>query len=166
MVHATRTFSFFKLLPRDFFYWLLVKQKMTTYRQALKLVHDLLGKEETVGELLDEVGKYMFGGEWRGVRAKDELTDLSNGMYIANLDNHDEPGSHWVGLAVQPNVIYYFDSFARPNSKTLELKDPHRVIIQEADPEIVQPRKAEDCGQRSLAWLMLFAENPEAALSI
>jgi hypothetical protein len=139
---------------------------MDTYSDALRLVHELLGHDETVGELLHEVGQYLFGGQWNGVKARDELTDLKNGFYIANLDTHDQPGSHWVALAVKPKVAYYFDSFARPVEKTLKLKDPKRIIVQESNPDIVQPMKAEDCGQRCLAWLMLFHDDPAEALAI
>lgn len=143
-----------------------VLKKTEMYQQTLNLVHELLGHDETVGELLNEVGKYLFKSQWNGVRARDELTNLQNGFYIANLDDHDEPGSHWVALAVKPKVVYYFDSFARPVEKTLKLKDPKRIIVQETDPDIVQPQKAEDCGQRCLAWLMLFHEDPAEALAI
>lgn len=136
------------------------------YRQALSQMHQLLGKGETVGHELDEVGRYLFADQWNGVKARDELTNLKNGFYIANLDTHSQPGSHWVALAVKPKVIYFFDSFARPVERTLKLKDPKRIIVQESDPDIVQPLRAEDCGARCLAWLMLFHDDPAEALSI
>ena len=136
------------------------------YEQALALMHELLGREETIGELLDEVGRYLFNSQWNGVKARDELTDLKNGFYIANLDTKNQPGSHWVALAVKPKVVYYFDSFARPVEKTLKLKESKRVIVQESNPDSVQPMKAEDCGQRCLAWLMLFHDDPAEALAI
>lgn len=37
--------------------------------------------------------------------------DIKDGQYIINLDNHNGPGTHWVGFIKNNNIIYYFDSF-------------------------------------------------------
>ena len=43
---------------------------------------------------------------------KDELkAPLKEGNYIINLQNHDEPGSHWACFVKHQNDIYYNDSF-------------------------------------------------------
>ena len=47
-----------------------------------------------------------------GVYMKDELkTNLKNGNYILNLENHNQGGSHWVCFIKHNKSIYYFDSF-------------------------------------------------------
>jgi hypothetical protein len=48
-----------------------------------------------------------------GVYMKDELqnSDLKQGCYIINLQNHDENGSHWTAFIKDKNDIYYYDSF-------------------------------------------------------
>ena len=48
-----------------------------------------------------------------GVYMKDELqnSDLKQGCYIINLQNHDEDGSHWTAFIKDKNDIYYYDSF-------------------------------------------------------
>lgn len=44
---------------------------------------------------------------------------------VFNLDPHDEPGSHWVALAVDlrstPEVVYYFDSMGKPAPKRVKV---------------------------------------------
>jgi len=47
-----------------------------------------------------------------GIYMKDELkTPLKQGCYIINLQNHDEPGSHWTCFIKDKDCIYYHDSF-------------------------------------------------------
>jgi hypothetical protein len=47
-----------------------------------------------------------------GIYMKDELkTPLKEGCYIINLENHDEPGSHWTCFIKDKDCIYYHDSF-------------------------------------------------------
>ena len=47
-----------------------------------------------------------------GIYMKDELkVPLNEGNYIINLQNHDEPGSHWCCFIKHQNDIYYNDSF-------------------------------------------------------
>ena len=47
-----------------------------------------------------------------GIYMKDEIpTDLKEGNYIINLQNHDESGSHWTCFIKDKNNVYYYDSF-------------------------------------------------------
>jgi hypothetical protein len=47
-----------------------------------------------------------------GIYMKDELpSDLKEGNYIINLQNHDENGSHWTCFIKNANNIFYYDSF-------------------------------------------------------
>ena len=49
------------------------------------------------------------------VIAKDETRKLrKNGNYILNLENHNQPGSHWTALILAPKSCLYFDSFGMP----------------------------------------------------
>ena len=48
-----------------------------------------------------------------GIYMKDVLpSDLKEGNYIINLQNHDESGSHRTCFIKDKNNIYYYDSFA------------------------------------------------------
>ena len=43
---------------------------------------------------------------------KDEFnSDLKQGCYIINLQNHDENGSHWTAFIKDKNDIFYYNSF-------------------------------------------------------
>ena len=47
-----------------------------------------------------------------GVYMKDELKPpLAQGIYVINLQNHDENDSHWTCFIKDTNDIYYYDSF-------------------------------------------------------
>lgn len=138
------------------------------FRRALKFVEGVLGTDETDSVQLNKVGKYLFEDKWIGVFAADEVdpTRQGEGYYVVNLDKMSQRGSHWTALAVRGPVIYYFDSFARTQRTTLKLDDPRHVIVQELNPHILQGRRETNCGQRCLAWLMVFDQSPEDALSI
>lgn len=47
---------------------------------------------------------------FNGVYAMDSLPELSNGMYVINTDDHDEPGEHWVAVYCH-EINEYFDSY-------------------------------------------------------
>lgn len=137
------------------------------YKRALAQVQKVMGKGETDSEQLERMGKYLFEDKWMGVFARDTINPRGEeGYYIVNLDTSRQPGSHWTALAVRGPVIYYFDSFARRQSSTLKMTDPNHIIVSESNPDTLQKENEENCGQRSLAWLMLFDTSPEMALSI
>ena len=138
------------------------------FKRALREVERILGSDQTDSHELHDVGVFLFEDKFKGVFASDEihLSRTGEGYYIVNLDTSRQQGSHWVALAVRGPVCYYFDSFARTNRSTLRLNDPHHIIVQERNPCIVQGRREENCGQRSLAWLMVFDQCPRDALSL
>ena len=41
----------------------------------------------------------------------DNLPEIKDGVYIINLDEHSDIGTHWVALWVDNNSVTYFDSF-------------------------------------------------------
>jgi len=58
---------------------------------------------------LDNSTRRLF----RGVYPMDRLPARRRGAYVINMDNHDEPGSHWVAVFDDGNVEY-MDSYGRP----------------------------------------------------
>ena len=57
----------------------------------------------------------QVGIKLNGIYMKDELSsNISNGNYIINLQNHNQAGSHWVCFLKSKNNIYWFDSFGCP----------------------------------------------------
>ena len=53
---------------------------------------------------------------FRGVYAMDTLPTRQMGAYVINLDNHDEPGSHWVAVYDDGHQVEYMDSYGLPPS--------------------------------------------------
>ena len=48
---------------------------------------------------------------FNGVYSRDNLSKIKDGVYIINLDEHSDIGTHWVALWVNNNNVTYFDSF-------------------------------------------------------
>ena len=49
---------------------------------------------------------------FNGVYSRDNLCDeIKDGVYVINLDEYADIGTHWVALYVKNNDVTYFDSF-------------------------------------------------------
>ena len=49
---------------------------------------------------------------FNGVCSRDNLPkQIKDGVYVINLDEHKDTGTHWVTLFCKKNEIIYFDSF-------------------------------------------------------
>ena len=49
---------------------------------------------------------------FNGVFSRDNLpNNIENGVYVINLDEYRDIGTHWVALYVSNKTIIYFDSF-------------------------------------------------------
>ena len=122
----------------------------TEYERWLKVMRKLLGSGVTSSTQLQSAGKDLFGNTFKGVYAADKIPDLKTGeTAIVNLDKTGEPGSHWVALT--DNLVY--DSFGRSKRKIL----PDAGLIQKnTDPDPEQTSNEEDCGARSMAFLVCY----------
>ena len=55
---------------------------------------------------------YKNQPRFNGVYSRDNLPKtIKNGVYIVNLDEYLDSGTHWIALYVKDNEITYFDSF-------------------------------------------------------
>ena len=58
-----------------------------------------------------EIQKYYQNEpRFNGLYSRDNFTVIKDGVYVINLDEYSDIGTHWVALYVQNNVTY-FDSF-------------------------------------------------------
>ena len=59
-----------------------------------------------------EIQKY-YQNETRfnGVYSRDNLPKIKDRVYIINLDEYSDIGTHWIALYIQNNDVTYFDSF-------------------------------------------------------
>ena len=39
------------------------------------------------------------------------ILEIKNGVYVINLDEYADVGTHWIALYVKNNEVIYFDSF-------------------------------------------------------
>lgn len=125
----------------------------------------LVGNGVTIGADLAVVGKKLFGDKFAGVFPSNRIPPLKPpALYtILNLDEHDEPGSHWIALAKDNLVVWVYDSFGRPTQRILpDIGQKFDFFDVDADAE--QLARETNCGARSLAWLMVFeCFGPEVA---
>ena len=84
---------------------------------------------------------------------KDELTSLQVGDYIINLENSNQPGSHWTALLCRRNECVYVDSFGAPPPQQIEdlLKKYYKRIAY--NNWIIQDLKSQACGFYAIAVL-------------
>ena len=54
---------------------------------------------------------YQNEPRFNGVYSRDNLTEIKDGVYIRNIDEYSDIGTHWVALYVHNNDASYFDSF-------------------------------------------------------
>ena len=61
-----------------------------------------------------EITKYYENeSRFNSVYSKDNLPNkIKDGVYVINLDEYSDIGTHWIALYVKNNGIIYFDSFA------------------------------------------------------
>ena len=129
------------------------------YNEILREVEKILGNGITFSTDLERVGKQLLGTKFKGVYASDKIPKLNhtNPYCIANVDNSHQLGSHWVALVKSGRNIVVYDSFGRKTSKLIpnvRLSGNGKIIDTEHDRE--QRIKQENCGQRSLAFLVFY----------
>ena len=55
---------------------------------------------------------YQNEPRFNGVYSRDNLPDkIRNGLYVINLDEYSDVGTHWIALYVNNKTVTYFDSF-------------------------------------------------------
>jgi hypothetical protein len=142
------------------------------YNDLVDDVSDHLGDGTTTGSELELFGKFAIGRSFKGAFPSDRFPAItSNGThyFILNVDTSGQKGSHWIGIVIRNKKLFYYDSFGRPLHKLIPHLDvPSGVKIASAGTS--QPEQAmveTNCGQRVLAWLILFHRLGEhAALTI
>ena len=136
------------------------------------IIYPMVGRKTTFANDLTKAGLKLFGMNYMGTFAADEVPDIGKGVnegtitnksplyLIANLDTSDGPGSHWIGLAFDAGTkkIWIYDSFGRDTNKIIPLlvKKFGKNNLRMADDDSEQKITEDDCGARSLAFLYIF----------
>ena len=143
-----------------------IKSKERTEKYAMKLYNNILkdvekevGRNSTYSDDLTKAGHKLLGVHFRGVFPSDKIPKLNDikKYAIVNVDSSKEPGSHWMALAKEKDHTYFYDSFGRYDTKIIpNLKFSHNGKIIDTDHDAEQTISENNCGARSLAWLVFF----------
>jgi len=112
------------------------------------IISDLVGHAHTTGSIqLNQVGEKLFGELWDGALGRNEVQQkYKGGVALVNMDKKQygqASGTHWVCL-----VKGHFYDPLMPNGKEMD--------IEQGDNE-------QNCGQRCLAFALLYLQNPDMA---
>ncbi len=129
----------------------------TIYNDILRKVEKKLNNNKTTYSTdLDKLGKYYFKSMFVGCFPSDKIPVLTKERCyaIVNLDRSNEDGSHWIALVYKNNKYIFYDSFGRPQTEILKALNNRTVIDTDDDAE--QKVIESNCGQRSIAFLLLL----------
>jgi hypothetical protein len=123
----------------------------------LKIVVRKMGHDQITNNFeLQRCCELFFNNtKWRflGVFSSDKIPTIKekNEILICNADDSTQPGSHWMAMSYD----LFYDSFGRTKSKML----PNHVNITMQNTELDAEQKdyQNSCGQRCIAWLLLYA---------
>lgn len=143
-----------------------------------EIIYPMVGKRVTFDKDLTKAGFKLFGCNYMGTFASDQIpaigkipgthksvttsnvSEKSPLYLIANLDDSNMPGSHWVALAfdVRTKKIWVYDSFGRKTGDILPqlAKQFGKNNLRMADDDAEQKLTEDDCGARCLAFLYIF----------
>lgn len=137
-------------------------RSMKIYNLILNELTDekVLGNGITYGNELNKIGVKLLKKKFKGVFPSDKIPRLSEykKYAILNLDKSNEAGSHWIAIAYDDKNVYVYDSFGRKSSKiipSLKLSGNGRVR-EGSDYDAEQKIREDNCGGRSMAWLLFF----------
>lgn len=126
----------------------MVEKAEEIYENLLGYVTTIMRDNDvTTGIQLQKYGKMFFGRKFTGVFARNQIP-LNFQYIIVNLDQSDEPGSHWLACVRHDKQILVYDSFGRNIPLFVN------QINTQSDAE--QHFQEENCGQRCLAFLLLY----------
>ena len=55
---------------------------------------------------------YQYDSRFKGVHSRDNVPNkIKDGVYLINLDEYSDIGTHWMALYTLNNNVTYFDSF-------------------------------------------------------
>ena len=119
----------------------------------------MMGKNTTTDNFeLMQAGKQLLGDKFAGVYSSDQRPAPSKKKLYAILNTKPTSpgGEYWVGLARMPSTgkIMQYDSFGRSHQQLFPSRWEDEAVGTELDVE--QDERTTECGQRSLAWLLLF----------
>ena len=126
------------------------------YNRYLNGIKSLIGNYTTTTTQLNRTGVQLFGKKYKGTHsAAIHMTVPRMLMQFGDCcilnTSSKMPGEHWVAFARGKKQMYAYDSFGRHVSG----------LASDADMDAEQAILESNCGQRCLAWLMVFNKHGE-----
>jgi hypothetical protein len=114
----------------------------------------------TSSDELTKMGHHLFGHKYKGTYAQDTVPHMHEDCYfIINTDTKREKGTHWLGVVKVKNTYTIFDSFGRHSNRLVPIfirgVQAQHSHVEDNDYDVVEAINADDCGQRSLSYLMI-----------
>ena len=137
------------------------------YEEILMKIEDMIGTKSTNNIELEKIGENLYGERFIGVFSADEFPKYvkENQMFIINTEPKNKPGIHWVSCYKLNKKFYMYDSFDRP-IKDLSKFWKHKNNIVNANKDRDQSFLEYTCGQRSIAWLIMFNKYDSRIINI
>ena len=132
---------------------------MKTYNSIVAAIEQGMDKKTTTNDTeLDRMGRTLLGTKFKGVYASDGIPALTvrQPYAVINTKPASSGGEHWLGAArvTRTGRVLVYDSFGRSHVTLLPGALPPGT--QDTDRDIEQSIAQTNCGQRSLAWLVVF----------
>ena len=130
---------------------------MDLYKNLLKIVIKQLRHDDiTTNVDLQRSCKIFFDNtkwDFLGVFPSDKIPKITSSkqILICNADDSTMGGSHWMAMTYD----LFYDSFGRTKSEMLPYSNVNHTKDTELDAE--QKETQNSCGQRCIAWLLLYA---------
>ncbi|HDK27864.1 MAG TPA: hypothetical protein ENG48_12360 [Candidatus Atribacteria bacterium] len=130
------------------------------YKLAFNYFAEFLGTDTTSTDQLDDLGKIVFGGDWKGVFPSDIFKQLlpsfkSGDIGILNNDPSYLTGEHWLFFGItHNNKVMIHDTFGRNIYKLIP--SFKNIPIIEPDKDKEQKKNSNSCGVHALSMAFIF----------
>ena len=139
---------------------------MQKYNSIVAVIERRMGKSTTTDNVeLERMGHTLIGTKFKGAYASGGIPALAAKQPYAVVNNKAAAsgGEHWLGIARIPRTgrVLVYDSYGRSHETLLPGALPPGS--HDTDRDIEQSVAQTNCGQRSLAWLVVFDKLGPAA---
>jgi len=126
--------------------------------KMLAILRKSFGRDGKTNTQLDKIMNIFFDKGYIGAMPYDEYPMNKKGESYAIVNTDNKKGVHWLACYRDKNKVYVYDSYGRILDRLVPdfcsaLKGNGFQIIQ-SNHNIDQGEKAQDCGLRSVSWLL------------
>jgi hypothetical protein len=138
------------------------------YEKNLTYIENIIGNSTTTNIDLNKFGKYLFGNKYLGTFSSNDYPKIvkNNECFIINTDPNYKSGMHWCSVFKYKNNFYVYDTFDRNIHSLSKFWKNNKNWIS-ANKDVDQSFNEENCGERSLCWLIsAYKYTPKKIMNI